>query len=103
RPNLLIPSMPWSRPCSPTRTRPSWQPRSHGVTRPDGANRLLVAESVRDGRAGFVGVIPPLAVQRRPHRPAAGHLQVAVAVRRADPLPGVLEPVGPVLLPLVSE
>ena len=37
---------------------------SSGFVSPDGADRLLVAESVGDRLAGHVGVIPPFAVTR---------------------------------------
>ena len=75
------------------------------VGRPDGPEPtlLLAITPSGDRRAGRVGVVPSLAVQRRSHRPAAGHLEMAVGVRLADPVPGVAQPVGAVLLALVRE
>src|SRR5689334_18512878 len=42
---------------------------------PDGANRLLIAKPFRHSRAGFVGVVPALVVERRSQSATAGHLE----------------------------
>src|SRR5262249_46456963 len=80
--------------------RPAWCLLT-AVVRPDGPDRVLVPESVGDGGARPVGEVPPPAVERRPHRPAARHLEVPVRVRLPDPVPGVPQPPRSVLLPLL--
>src|SRR5262249_28297530 len=73
------------------------------VRRPDGADGRLVAKPVRDGRALAVGVVPALAVARRPQWPAAGHLEMAGGVRPPHPIPGIPQPVLAIRFALVRE
>ncbi len=73
------------------------------IANPNGVNRILIAEAIRDRRAGFVGVIPSFVVERRSQRAAAGHLEMAVGVRLPHPIARVVQPVAAIPLALLRE
>src|SRR6202011_912644 len=56
---------------------------------PNGPNRLLIAQPIRYDRTRHICEVPASAIQRRAHRAAAGHLQMAVGVRLGHPVPGI--------------
>src|SRR2546426_1157496 len=71
------------------------------VVGPNGANGRLVARTVWDCVALVVGKIP--AGIRRSCRAAAGHLEMGIGIRIPQPVPGVLQPLGAILLGLVRK
>src|SRR5437870_11331165 len=72
-----------------------------GIGGPDGADRIFVAEPIRDCRAWIIGEVPVYV--RRARGAAAGHLKIAVGVCLAHPIPSVFQPVSAILSVLVSK